>query len=123
MKEILSANEFVKFLKTDESLHSFYISECELYCLANILGAPIHMLTYSMVGGRTETKWDTYEPHQGLIHNNKFFNRRPLYIVHDKNVQFSRLVIKKWNLTENFFNSSFWIDEIQIEMKIVLGQV
>merc|ERR1712098_659684 len=95
MKRIPNANEFVKFLKTDESLHCYYISECELYCLANILGAPINMLTYSMAGGRTETKWDTYEPHQGLIHNNKFFNTRTLYIVHDKNVQFSRLVIKK----------------------------
>jgi len=96
MKRIPNANEFVKFLKTDESLHCYYISECELYCLANILGAPINMLTYSMAGGRTETKWDTYDPHQGLIHSNKFANNKaPLYIIHDKNVQFSRLVKQK----------------------------
>ena len=96
MKRIPNANEFVKFLKTDESLHCYYISECELYCLANILGAPINMLTYSMAGGRTETKWDTYDPHQGLIHPNKFNNnKQPLYIIHDKNVQFSRLVKQK----------------------------
>ena len=46
-RTIPSPSEFVKFLKTDESLHSFYVSECELYCLANILGLPLNTLTWS----------------------------------------------------------------------------
>ena len=49
-KTVPSSAEFQKFLKTDESLNSFHMSECELYCLANILGAPIYQLTYNLVG-------------------------------------------------------------------------
>ena len=45
-----SSAEFQKFLKSDESLNSFHMSECELYCLANILGVPIYQLTYNLVG-------------------------------------------------------------------------
>ena len=62
-RRIPSASEFVKFLKTDESLHSFYVCECELYCLANILGLPLNLLTWSGQGA-AGAKWDTYEPHQ-----------------------------------------------------------
>ena len=62
-RRVPSASEFVKFLKTDESLHSFYVSECELYCLANILGLPLNLLTWSGQGA-AGAKWDTYEPHQ-----------------------------------------------------------
>ena len=62
-RRIPSPAEFVKFLKTDESLHSFYVSECELYCLANILGLPLNLLTWSGQGA-AGAKWDTYEPHQ-----------------------------------------------------------
>ena len=63
-KTIPNSGEFLKFLKTEESLHSFYISECELYCLANILGAPVSLLTYTQGPGKVEAKWDTYDPHQ-----------------------------------------------------------
>merc|ERR1719233_268546 len=49
-KTVPSPAEFQKFLKTDESLYSFHMSECELYCLANILGVPIYQLTYNLVG-------------------------------------------------------------------------
>ena len=49
-KTVPSSAEFQKFLKSDESLHSFHMSECELYCLANILGVPIYQLTYNLVG-------------------------------------------------------------------------
>ena len=49
-KTIPSSAEFQKFLKSDESLYSFHMSECELYCLANILGVPIYQLTYNLVG-------------------------------------------------------------------------
>jgi len=91
-KRILNPNDFVKFLKTDESLHSYYLSECELYCLANILGVAVNMLTYSK---QEAAKWDTYDPHQGLVHNNKFVRKQPMYCLHDKNVQFSRIVQQK----------------------------
>ena len=91
-KRILNPNDFVKFLKTDESLHSYYLSECELYCLANILGVAVNMLTYSK---QEAPKWDTYDPHQGLVHNNKFVRKQPMYCLHDKNVQFSRIVQQK----------------------------
>ena len=66
-RRIPSPSEFVKFLKTDESLHSFYVSECELYCLANILGLSLNLLTWSGQGA-AGAKWDTYEPHQ-VRHN------------------------------------------------------
>ena len=49
-KTIPSSAEFVKFLKTEESLNSCHMLECELYCLANILGVPIYQLTYNLVG-------------------------------------------------------------------------
>ena len=62
-RRIQIASEFVKFLKTDESLHSFYVCECELYCLANILGLPLNLLTWSGQGA-AGAKWDTYEPQQ-----------------------------------------------------------
>merc|ERR1719318_277182 len=75
-KTIPTSAEFQKFLKTDESLYSFHMSECELYCLANILGVPIYQLTYNLVGvgGKPEERcrWDTLDPHHGLIHQNKF---------------------------------------------------
>jgi len=94
-RRIPSASEFVKFLKTDESLHSFYVSECELYCLANILGIPLNLLTWSGQGA-AGSKWDTYEPHQSLIHQNKFDcssgDKQPLYLLHEKDKMFSRLV-------------------------------
>lgn len=93
-KRITNPNDFVKFLKTDESLHMYYVSECELYCLANILGVPINLLTFSS-GSKADTKWDNYEPHQSLIHPNKYVNeanKQPMYCLHELNVQFSRLV-------------------------------
>ena len=62
-KTIPTSAEFQKFLKTDESLYSFHMSECELYCLANILGIPLNLLTWSGQGA-AGSKWDTYEPHQ-----------------------------------------------------------
>ena len=49
-KTVPSSTEFQTFLKSDESLNSFHMSECELYCLANILGVPIYQLTYNLVG-------------------------------------------------------------------------
>ena len=49
-KTVPNSAEFQKFLKSDESLYSFHMSECELYCLANILGVPIYQLTYNLVG-------------------------------------------------------------------------
>ena len=49
-KTFPSSAEFQKFLKTEESLYSYYMSECELYCLANVLGVPIYQLTYNLVG-------------------------------------------------------------------------
>lgn len=97
-RTIPSPSEFVKFLKTDESLHSFYVSECELYCLANILGLPLNTLTWSGQGA-AGAKWDTYEPHQSLVHVNKFGggasgagDKQPLYLLHEKDKVFSRLV-------------------------------
>jgi len=94
-RRIPSPAEFVKFLKTDESLHSFYVSECELYCLANILGLSLNLLTWSGQGA-AGAKWDTYEPHQSLIHTNKFASmsrdKQPLYLLHENDKMFSRIV-------------------------------
>jgi hypothetical protein len=64
-----TAAAFKEFLKSDESLGSYNVSECETYCLANVLGVPIHQLTYNLAtlaGARPEQrcKWDTLEPHQ-----------------------------------------------------------
>lgn len=92
-----TAAAFKEFLKGEESLSSFNISECETYCLANIIGVPIHQLTYNLVGvpGKPEQrcKWDTLEPHQGLVHQNKFVrNKEPLYILHEDKVVFTRIV-------------------------------
>jgi len=95
-KTIPSNAEFVKFLKTEESLYSFHMSECELYCLANILGVPVYQLTYNLVGvgGKPEERcrWDTLDPHQGLIHQNKFnSNKEPLYILYEDKIHFCRI--------------------------------
>ena len=91
-KTIPNAGEFLKFLKTEESLYSFYISECELYCLANILGITINILTYT--GQGKQGKLDNFDPHQGLIHNNKFRgnNKEAMYCLHEDKVRFNRLV-------------------------------
>jgi len=91
-RTISSPPEFLKFLKTEESLHSFYLSECELYCLANILGITIHILTFT--GQDKQAKWETFEPHQGLIHDNKFAgtNKLPMYCLHEEKVRFNRVV-------------------------------
>ena len=94
-KTIPNAGEFLKFLKTEESLHCFYISECELYCLANILGITINILTYSVQGKPSASaKWESFDPHQGLIHNNKFRgnNKEAMYCIHEDKVGFNRLV-------------------------------
>ena len=91
-KTIPNAGEFLKFLKTEESLHSFYISECELYCLANILGISIHILTFT--GQGKQAKWQTFDPHQGLVHDNKFAkkNKEPFYCLHEVKLRFNRIV-------------------------------
>ena len=89
-KTISSSPDFLKFLKTDESLHSYYQSECELYCLANILGVTISVLTYS--GQGKQTKWDNFNPHQGLVHKNKFVVKNTLHCLHEEKVRFNRLV-------------------------------
>jgi len=99
-KTVPSNAEFVKFLKTEESLYSFHMSECELYCLANILGVPVYQLTYNLVGvgGKPEERcrWDTLDPHQGLIHQNKFnSNKEPLYILYEDKIHFCRIVQTK----------------------------
>jgi len=100
-KTFPSSAEFQKFLKTEESLYSYYMSECELYCLANVLGVPIYQLTYNLVGvgGKPEERcrWDTLDPHHGLIHQNKFnVNKDPLYLLYEDKVHFSKIVqIKK----------------------------
>jgi len=99
-KTVPSSAEFQKFLKTDESLFSFHMSECELYCLANILGVPIYQLTYNLVGvgGKPEERcrWDTLDPHHGLVHQNKFNkNKEPLYILYEDKIHFSKIVQNK----------------------------
>merc|ERR1719369_494986 len=99
-KTVPSSAEFQKFLKSDESLYSFHMSECELYCLANILGVPIYQLTYNLVGvgGKHEERcrWDTLDPHHGLIHQNKFnSNKEPLYILYEDKVHFCKIVQTK----------------------------
>lgn len=94
-KRIPSSSEFVKWLRSEESLQSYYLSECELYCLANILGSTINLMTFSS-NNRSDAKWESFEPHQGLIHQNKFANNKaPLYCIHELGVQFSRLVKKQ----------------------------
>jgi len=99
-KTVPSSAEFQKFLKSDESLYSFHMSECELYCLANILGVPIYQLTYNLVGvgGKPEERcrWDTLDPHHGLLHQNKFNkNKEPLYILYEDKIHFSKIVQNK----------------------------
>jgi len=91
-KTISSSPEFLKFLTTEESLHSFYLSECELYCLANILGITINVLTYS--GPGKKANWNNFDPHQGLLHANDFVvkNAPPLYCLHEEKNRFNRLV-------------------------------
>jgi len=99
-RQIPSGNAFKEFLKSDESLVSYNLSECETYCLANILGVPIHQLTYNLTGvtGRPEQrcKWDTLEPHQGLVHQNKFArNKEPFYVLYEDKVVFTKIVPNK----------------------------
>jgi len=96
-RNIPSSAAFKEFLKSDDSLVSWNVSECETYCLANVLGVAIHQLTYNLAGvaGRPEQrcKWDMLEPHQGLVHQNKFVrNKEPLYVLHEDKVVFNRIV-------------------------------
>ena len=94
LRSVSSPENFLKFLRTEESLHCLYQSECELYCLANILGISIHILTFT--GQGKQAKWEKFEPHQGLIHDNKFGgnNKQPLYCVYEEKVRFNRVVKK-----------------------------
>jgi len=93
-RRLASPAEFVKFLRTEDALETFFLSECELYCLANILGVPIHLLTFSRAAG-LDSKWETLDPHQSLVHQNKFTeNKEDLYLLHEDKVQFSRIVKK-----------------------------
>jgi len=96
-RNIPSPAAFKEFLKSDDSLLSWNVSECETYCLANVMGVAIHQLTYNLAGvaGRPEQrcKWDMLEPHQGLVHQNKFVrNKEPLYVLHEDKVVFTRIV-------------------------------
>jgi len=96
-RNIASPAAFKEFLKSDDSLLSWNVSECETYCLANVMGVAIHQLTYNLAGvaGRPEQrcKWDVLEPHQGLVHQNKFVrNKEPLYVLHEDKVVFTRIV-------------------------------
>merc|ERR1712013_749307 len=85
---------FLEFLKSDDSLLSWNVSECETYCLANVLGVAVHQLTYNLAGqSKEKSKWDVLEPHQGLVHQNKFvMNKEPLYVLHEDKVVFTRIV-------------------------------
>ena len=115
-KSLPSVAAFKEFLKSDESLQSANVSECETYCLANVLGVAVYQLTYNLAGatGRPEQrcKWDTLEPHQvpsfpprtsslhtptqGLMHTNKFArSKEPLYVLHEDKVSFTRMVQTK----------------------------
>lgn len=99
-KSLPSAAAFKEFLKSEESLQSSNISECETYCLANVLGVAVYQLTFNLAGatGRPEQrcKWDTLEPHQGLMHTNKFArSKEPLYVLHEDKVSFTRMVQTK----------------------------
>jgi len=96
-RNIPSPAAFKEFLKSDDSLLSWNVSECETYCLANVMGVAIHQLTFNLAGvaGRPEQrcKWDMLEPHQGLVHQNKFVrNKEPLYVLHEDKVSFTRIV-------------------------------
>lgn len=70
-RNIPSPAAFKEFLKSDDSLLSWNVSECETYCLANVMGVAIHQLTFNLAGvaGRPEQrcKWDMLEPHQVLF--------------------------------------------------------
>jgi len=96
-RHIANGSAFKEFIKSEESLLSYNVSECETYCLANVLGVSIYQLTYNLVGvnGRPEQrcKWDTLDPHQGLIHQNKFCrNKEPLYVLHEDKVTYTKIV-------------------------------
>ena len=43
-RNIASPAAFKEFLKSDDSLLSWNVSECETYCLANVMGVPIHQV-------------------------------------------------------------------------------
>ena len=92
LRSVSSPENFLKFLRTEESLHCLYQSECELYCLANILGISIHILTFT--GQGKQAKWQTFDPHQGLVHDNKFArkNKEPFYCLHEVKLRFNRIV-------------------------------
>ena len=85
-RNIPSPAAFKEFLKSDDSLLSWNVSECETYCLANVLGVAIHQLTYNLAGvaGRPEQrcKWDLLEPHQVALNVPKVLTGFPYILTH-----------------------------------------
>ena len=96
LKTINNSEQFLDFLKTPDSLHALFLNFCEQYCLANIIGVPIHQLSYTMVqaGAIQEAhyKWSTVEPHPTLAQQNQFHCQEPLFILYEENIKFNRII-------------------------------
>ena len=101
-RNIPSPAAFKEFLKSDDSLLSWNVSECETYCLANVMGVAIHQLTYNLAGvaGRPEQrcKWDMLEPHQ--VYFVKTYPWKLMYIVAISSLRCSFSYWKSFNSEE-----------------------
>ena len=87
--------DFVLFLKSELSLHAVYMSTCEIFCLTNILGVPVHQLNHDLTDGsdpKEYFRWDYFDPHPSLMHRNKFnTNMEPLFILTEDKINFWRI--------------------------------
>ena len=98
-KTIHNSEQFLDFLNTPDSLDTMFLNYCEQYCLANIIGVPIHQLSYTMVqaGASQEAhyRWSTVEPHPSLTQLNQFYCQEPLFILFEESIKFARIVPTK----------------------------
>lgn len=107
-KVIHSEQEYLDFLKTDESIHSFAESNLELQVIANLFNIQICLFTYNISGlnnnsTRERFTWFSPVPEITITSNFAFgqsYNDTTMYIYHEDGVHYELLVNKPAHITE-----------------------
>ena len=98
-KRIENENEYLEFLRSDESMYAYNTSQVEVIAIGNVMKVDIQTLTY-MIQGREgwpsqRTQWNTYGFNPEMADDNTFSVRttgETLKLLHEDEVHYCKLV-------------------------------
>ena len=104
-KNIDNEEDYLKFLKSKESMTSYNTSDAEVVAMGNVLKVKIISLTYNIKGRvgdlHERTQWHVFEHNTDFAPHNIFSNvsaGEDLRLLHDDEVHYTKLI---WNPRDN----------------------